>query len=182
MSCENTSKLSLLLADNHLSESDRWCLIWCTSSSLFGAGVWDKEIKSEIKNPRIKWRRSPVKRLLFDVMFSFTKENSFSHRYVLPDIESVWAAWMSSWGKGREWTVQTQSPPQNRILRSVCHYIGAQSVPFVCVRMDFQHRMQMGYWTAGICFFALQNRKIGVWSRLQVGWVFLRAMHGGTRL
>ena len=39
-----------------------------------------------------------MSRFLCDVLFIFIKENSCSHRYVLPNIESIWAAWVRSWG------------------------------------------------------------------------------------
>lgn len=69
-----------------------WCPIFSTSSSMFGVRLWAEEIL------RIEWRCSAVSRLLCDVLFKFIKENSCSHRYVLPNIDNVWAAWMRSWG------------------------------------------------------------------------------------
>ncbi len=47
---------------------------------------------------RMDCRCSSVRRLLCDVLLIFITENSFSHRYVLPNIHKVRAAWTRSWG------------------------------------------------------------------------------------
>ena len=59
---------------------------------MSGVRLWAEEIL------RIEWRCSSVRRVLCEVLFIFIKENSCSHKYVLPNIESVWAAWEHRWG------------------------------------------------------------------------------------
>ena len=59
---------------------------------MSGVRIWAEEIL------RIEWRCSSVRRVLCEVLFIFIKENSCSHKYVLPNIESVWAAWEHRWG------------------------------------------------------------------------------------
>ena len=124
ISYENTLEPRLLLDNVHLSGPDTWCLISCTRSSTFGVRVWADETL------KIEWMCSSTRRRLSDVLFSSVRENSCSHRYVLPNIDIVWAAGALC----REWSVQTQQRPQDRILPSVCHYIGYRSILFVCVR------------------------------------------------
>ena len=58
---------------------------------MSGVRLWAEEIL------RIEWRRSSVRRVLCEVLFIFIKENSCSHKYVLPNIESVWSAWERRW-------------------------------------------------------------------------------------
>ena len=59
---------------------------------MFGVRLWAEDIL------RIEWRCSSVSRLLCDVLFIFIKEKSCLHRYVLPNIERILAAWVGSWG------------------------------------------------------------------------------------
>ena len=73
-------------------EPDTWHLFFDASSSMFGVRLWAEEIL------RIEWRCSSVRQLLCDVLFNFITEKSCSHRYVLPNIESIWATWARSWG------------------------------------------------------------------------------------
>ena len=75
-----------------------WDLPWClnlffdASSSMFGVRLCAEEIL------RIEWRCSSVTQLLCVGLFNFITEKSCSHRYVLPNIESIWATWACSWG------------------------------------------------------------------------------------
>ena len=67
-------------------------LSWLQVHQCLGSGSEPEEIL------RIEWRRSSVRRVLCEVLFIFIKENSCSHKYVLPNIESVWASWERRWG------------------------------------------------------------------------------------
>jgi len=77
---------------------------------------------------------------LCGVLLSFIKENSYLDRYVLPNINSVWAAWAVY----REWSLQTLQCPHNPILHYVSHYTGAWSVSFVWVRIHIPQQLQNG--------------------------------------
>jgi len=174
MSYENAIKFGLLLVDTHLSDLDTWCLLLCASSSSFVVKVWAEE------TIRIEWSCSSARRLLCDASFTLIIENNCSHMYMQTLKASEQLGYVTV-ALHREWSVQTQQYPGNRILLLVCHYIGARSVLSVCVMVRFPQQLQIGCWSAGTCFFALQNRQLGVRSWLKVGWVFPLTLHGQTR-
>ena len=112
-----------------------------------------------------------------DAFFSFIKENSCSHRYVLPNIERVWAPWMRSWGiisgmNRANWAAPTESYFAFGVslrwssISSICMCEGALSVTTANVLMSSWNLL-----------FALENRQIGGWIRLQVVWVFRQTLH-----
>lgn len=74
-----------------MSKPDTWHLFLDASSSVSGFRLWAEEIL------RIQRRCSSVRRLLWDVLVIFIEEKSFSHRLVLPNMDSIWAAWAQSW-------------------------------------------------------------------------------------
>lgn len=151
-----------------------WCPIFSTSSSMFGVRLWAEEIL------RIEWRCSAVSRLLCDVLFKFIKENSCSHRYVLPNIDNVWAAWMRSWGIVSGGNGRTPQHPLPHILPSVHHCIGGQSTPFGGLVVSFPRQQQMGYRAVPTCFFVLQSQQIGVESQRQAYLFYQPTVRSGT--
>ena len=93
-STQNLSSVchTLIYSYAHWSKPDTRHLFFDASPSMSGVRLRDEEIF------RIEWRCSSVRRLLCDVLFILIQENNCSHRYVLPNIESIWAAWVWSWG------------------------------------------------------------------------------------
>ena len=83
---------TVIYSDAHWSRPDTWHLFLDASSSMSWVRLWAEETL------RTEWRCLSVRRLLCGVLFIFIKEKSCSHRYVLLNIESIWAAWAWSWG------------------------------------------------------------------------------------
>jgi len=121
-----------------------WCsLVWARhlvshlryKFIMSGVRLWAEKIL------RIEWRCSSVRRVLCEVVF--IKENSCSHRYVLPHrgVSSLGG----SWGIVSGINVETLQRPQTHMLPSACHCIGAQSAPFGGLMVRFPLQLQMDY-------------------------------------
>lgn len=168
-----------MFCDSHLSETEPdtwWCVIFCTNSSMFGVRLWAEE------NLRTESRCLSVRRLLCDVLFNFIKEKSCSHKYVLPNIESVWAAWIRSRGivLGMK-RANSAAPTLLYIFPSVCHCTGAQSTPFGGLVVRFPRQLQRDWRAVQTCSFRLQSQQIGVKSWRQVCWVYQQTVHSGPQ-
>ena len=154
-STQNSSSVfyPLIYSDAHWSKPDTRHLFFGASPSM--SGVW---LRAE-EFFRIEWRCSSVRRLLCDVLFIFIKENSWSYRYVLPNIESIWAAWVRSWGivsgMNRENCAAAQS-----YLTWACHNTGVQSAPIGGWLVRFPRQLQTDYWAVQTYISRLQSRQI----------------------
>jgi len=128
-----------------------------SSTSMSGVRLWAEEIL------RIEWRCSSVRRVVCEVVV--IKENSCSHRYVLPHREV--SSLGGSWGIVSGINVETLQRPQAHMLPSACHCIGAQSAPFRGLMVHFPLQLQIDYWAVQTCFVGLQNRQIAEWMSLK---------------
>lgn len=126
-----------------------------TSSSIIGARLWAEEIL------RVKSRCLAISQLLCDVMFSFIKENSCSHRNVLPNSYRL---------SSSETQLGNCAGELTGTLRSTTAAYFALSASLRLRSTNSIQRFLVSF-PFPFMYFVLQSQQIGVWSQQYTNFI-----------